>query len=401
MPEVEATILSYGMGVESTAILLRWCLDEDARPCRLDQIVVITAQVGDEYKDTGRDVEAYILPMMRRYGIRFVQVARHGHGEADGITVLDDSCEPTKIFLEGDYKLSDELKRNGTVPQYGGVHRCALKFKGWVIEQWLEANLRGHAHHAFGYNAEERKRISQSEDALRERIAFGFNADETARIDRSCEYNTLTRQAFYPLVGWDWTRAKCVDYIREEPGVTWRKSACVYCPFNALKNDAIDRHLEHPEQVADALVIEHMSMALNPRGTLYKGRSLIQIATNTGNDEALKGYRQRIDSVRWAQYRVRRIYTKKGQADRAVEKLEVFASAVEARANLAGFAVSLSLPFEELRGIPYVWRQRRSEAEFPTREEFWTIAPATVESKARGGLAWFDAKWSDRQMGLF
>jgi len=31
MPAVEATILSYGMGVESTAILLRWCLDEDAR----------------------------------------------------------------------------------------------------------------------------------------------------------------------------------------------------------------------------------------------------------------------------------------------------------------------------------------------------------------------------------
>lgn len=74
--------------------------------------------------------------------------------------------------------------------------------------------------------------------------------------------------------------------------MTWRKSACVYCPFNALKNDAIDRHLEHPEQVADAMVIEHMSMALNPRGTLYKGTSLIQIATKSGNYEALNGYRR-------------------------------------------------------------------------------------------------------------
>ena len=211
-----------------------------------------------EYKDTGRDVEDYILPMMRRHGIRFVQVARHGHREADGITVLDDSREPIKIFLEGDYKLSDELTRNGTVPQYGGVHRCALKFKAWVIEQWLETNLRGHAHHAFGYNAEERKRISQSEHASRERIAFGFNADETRRIDRSCEYNSLTRQAFYPLLEWNWTRARCVDYIREELGVTWRKSACVYCPFNSLENEAIERHLEHPEQVADALLLEHV-----------------------------------------------------------------------------------------------------------------------------------------------
>jgi hypothetical protein len=401
MPEVETTVLSYGMGVESTAILLRWCLEEDTRPCPLDRIVVITAQVGDEYEDTGRDVQTYMLPMMRCHGIRFVQVARHGHREADGITVLDDSREPTKMFLAGDYRLSDELKRNGTVPQYGGVHRCALKFKVWVIEQWLKGNLRGYAHHAFGYNADERKRISQSEHAFQERIAFGFNADETRRIDRSCEYNTLTRKAFYPLLEWGWNRARCVNYIRENLGVTWRKSACVYCPFNALKDDAIDRHLEHPEQVADALLLEHMSMALNPRGTLYKGTSLIQIATNSGNDKALNGYRQRIESAKWAKYRVRRIYSGKGRADRAVEKLDVFASAIEARANLAGVAACLGLPVEELRGIPYVWRQRRSETEFPTREEFWTIAPALVEAKARGGLAWFDSKWSDSQMGLF
>jgi hypothetical protein len=81
--------------------------------------------------------------------------------------------------------------------------------------------------------------------------------------------------------------------------------------------------------------------------------------------------------------------------------LDKNSSAVEARANLAGLAASLSVPFEELRGIPYIWCQRRSETEFPTREEFWTIAPAIVESKARGGLAWFDAKWSDQQMDLF
>ncbi len=401
MRDVETTILSYGMGVESTAILVRWCFEEATRPCPLDRLVVITAQVGDEYKDTGRDVETYILPMMRRHRIQFVQVARHGHREADGISVLDDSREPTKVFLDGDYKLSDELKRNGTVPQYGGVHRCALKFKAWVIEQWLEANLRGRAHHAFGYNSEERRRINQSEHAIRERIAFGFNADEIRRIGRSCEYNTLTRQAFYPLLEWDWNRAKCLDYIREKVGVTWRKSACVYCPFNALKDGAIDRHLEHPDQVADALVLEHMSMALNPRGTLYKGTSLIQIAANSGEDVALNSYRDRIEAEKWARYRVRRIYQRKGQADRAVEKLDVFVTASEARVHLDEFAAYLGRPVEELRGIPYVWRLRRSEYAFPTREEFWTVAPAIVEEKARGGIASFEAKWSNNQMALF
>ena len=200
---------------------------------------------------------------------------------------------------------------------------------------------------------------------------------------------------------WGWNRAKCLDYIREKVGVTWRKSACVYCPFNALKDGAIDRHLEHPDQVADALVLEHMSMALNPRATLYKGKSLIQIAGNSGEEVALNSYRERIEAVKWARYRVRRIYQRKGQADRAVEIQDVLATASEARVHLDGFAAKLGLPVEELRGIPYVWRLRRNENAFPTREEFWTIAPAMVEEKARGGIASFEAKWSNHQMVLF
>jgi hypothetical protein len=125
-----ATILSYGMGVESSAILLRWVMSPVTRPCSLEDLIVITSQVGDEYTDTGRDVEAHILPLMRAEGIRYVQVARHGHFEADGITVLDDSRTPARVFLEGDYKLSDELKRNGTVPQYGGVSPLRAEVQG-------------------------------------------------------------------------------------------------------------------------------------------------------------------------------------------------------------------------------------------------------------------------------
>ena len=79
-----ATILSYGMGVESSAILLRWIMSPATRPCPLEDLIVITAQVGDEYTDTGRDVSTHILPLMRALGIRYVQVARHGHFEADG-----------------------------------------------------------------------------------------------------------------------------------------------------------------------------------------------------------------------------------------------------------------------------------------------------------------------------
>ncbi len=97
-----SVILSYGMGVESTAILARSIFDPATRPCLLEELVVVTAQTGDEYADTGRDVARHILPLMRHHRIRYVQLARHGHLEAEGITVLNDSAEPAQVYLQGD-----------------------------------------------------------------------------------------------------------------------------------------------------------------------------------------------------------------------------------------------------------------------------------------------------------
>jgi hypothetical protein len=126
------TILSYGMGVESSTLILKW-MDRDSL---LDfdlttDLIVITAQVGDEYPDQKTLVERHILPCMRARRIRYVQVARAGHLEADGIVVLDDTREPRKVYLDGAYKLSQELRAAGTVPQFAGEHRCSMK-KYWV-----------------------------------------------------------------------------------------------------------------------------------------------------------------------------------------------------------------------------------------------------------------------------
>src|ERR1017187_10249458 len=98
------------MGVESTAILMRWLKEPACRPCSLDRLIVLTAMTGDEYADTVTNVEECILPILRQYGVRFVQVARHGHLEADGITILSDTDQPNRLYAEGDYKLSDELR---------------------------------------------------------------------------------------------------------------------------------------------------------------------------------------------------------------------------------------------------------------------------------------------------
>jgi hypothetical protein len=51
------------------------------------------------------------------------------------------------------------------------------------------------------------------------------------------------------------------------------------------------------------------------------------------------------------------------------------------------------MPVDQLRGIHYVFLERRSETVFPCCEEYFVAAPAVVEEKARYGLPWFERKW--------
>jgi hypothetical protein len=396
------------MGVESTAILARWMFEPATCPCSLTELIVITAQTGDEYADTGRDVERLILPLMRHHGIRYVQLARHGHLEADGITVLEDSIAPTRVYLRGDYRLSDELRSNGTVPQFGGEHRCSLKFKAFVIETWMTQHLTGPIRHAFGYNAEEPARMLKCVEATTRRVAFGFNRDEEKRITRAADYDTPNRVSFFPLAEWGWNRQDCLDYLQSHFDMVWQKSACVECPFNALRADALTRHRLHPEQVAEAMELELVSLALNPRGTLYPNASLIQITLEHGDRQAARAYRSRLAASSWSLYRVRRIYhpgktdgivnpTRKGTADRAVERLSTFPKRAEAERQLDLLARDRDTAIEHGRGLRYVYMERRGKS-YPAREEFYTVAPSHVPTKARHGIEWFDrhgtARWA-------
>lgn len=406
-------VLSYGMGVESTAILVRWLLEPTTRPCRLSDLIVITSQVGNEYAQTGRDVERYILPLLRQHNVRYVQVARAGHLEADGITILEDSNQPTRMFLDGDYRLSDELLSVGSVPQFGGrSHKCSLKFKMFVIESWLSTYAQGSSfRHAFGYSSEETKRSDNCELATARRVAFGFNADEQVRIDRAVTYDTVSRESFFPLQEWAWTRQDCVDYLTSVFGMTWERSCCTFCPFTKRDDAALQRQRRHPEQIGDAMVMELMSLSLNPRGQLYAKESLIQITLASGDQQAEAAFNAKLAGVDWAVYRVRRIYqagkregvidrTKKGLASRAVENLGSFATRGEAELELDRLALTKGAEIEVLRNIRYAYITRRG-LQYPAREEFFTVAPDYVATKARYGIERFDEQWDAAQMRLF
>jgi hypothetical protein len=353
-------VMSNGLGVESVAILLRWLFEPDTRDFPLDQLIVITAMVGAEWPDTGEEFERHILPLFRQHGVRFVQVARGGHLEEDGIVVLDDSRHPECLHIGGAYTLTEELETAGTVPQYGSEHRCSLKFKAFVIESWLEEFLPGTIRHTFGFNADELERVTKSDAAIAARVTFGFNAQELDRVELGQRYDTPSRISHYPLVSWGWDREQCLRYIKDTTGVIWRKSACRYCPFARISPDLIARQKQFPQETARAMFTERLSLAMNQRGQLYKSEPLYQIIANSGNNQAIDHFNLLLSQQDWAVCRVRRIYNakaiyeqigsrkrlvgrdpaKKGTAERCVERISVHATPGEAIRNLGEFCRS-------------------------------------------------------------
>ena len=262
-------VLSYGMGCESTAVLLRWLEDPSSRDFDLSDAIILTAMVGDEFADTGRLVTSHVLPRLRANRVRFVQVARAGRHEADGITVLGDSRAPRVLHLGGVYRLSSELAAAGTTPQVASGRRlCSLKFKGFVLDTWIASELGSEPF----------------------RHVMGFNLDEGARVQRDRSYSTTTRSSEYPLVTWGWDRARCEQYLQDLLGEPWPKSACVYCPFAAnyaALPALLARYRRFPDAAVQAMLLELTSMALNPNMALFGSRSVNALVAADGNQAAL------------------------------------------------------------------------------------------------------------------
>ena len=236
-------VLNYGMGVDSTAILLRWLeMTDNERGFPLEDLIVLTAQTGDEFESTKKLVEAHIFPLLRKHRIRFVEIAKHGPSTKDGYTVLQDTCNPYELHIEGDYKLSQQMHQRGTIPALSGAHLCAIKWKGTVIDSWLHDHLFGQAFGPY----------------------LGYSAEETKRAEKCEEYKPLGQGYRFPLIEWGWTRLHCLEFIKRVTGVMWKKSCCKFCPYIS-KQSAIQRFLEEPEAAAFALYTELIAIATNPR----------------------------------------------------------------------------------------------------------------------------------------
>lgn len=397
-PRIRWVFTSYGMGTESTAWLHETLTNPTNRPAELlpdlSNLIVATAQTGDEWSLTGELVEEHILPLIRARNVRFVEVARKGPTKADGVTILQDTRRPYRVHLEGDYKLSYENRDSATMPILSGHHTCAQKSKGEPLDWWRAQEL--------------------GDDPYLHMM--GFNFDEENRIKRDSAYTMGgQRVPYYPVRDAGMTRDECVDYLYRaivdsdgNPlGIVWPKSCCVQCPYVGVQGwpDQLQLFIDRPREAMRHIVNEYVTLAFNPRSGLFgPGRSLMGRLRRDGATEVLRFAVARMRATPWAIYRIRRRFNGPANAPRSVQRL-VVGPMQQVRQDLATIAGYAGLPLtrgEEIPGapkrirdtddFPRLWVNRRIEGKYPSPEEFLVAAPAQMGDKARPS---FEEKWAE------
>ena len=82
------TILHFGWGCDSSAILVNWLTLPKSRDFELEDLIVLAAQTGNESELIKQQNERHIFPLLRQHQVRVVQVAKSGNFLADGYEVL-------------------------------------------------------------------------------------------------------------------------------------------------------------------------------------------------------------------------------------------------------------------------------------------------------------------------
>lgn len=375
-------LLSWGLGVDSTAVLLRWCLDRRSRDFRLRDLIVIVANTGAEFTESHQTIEDVVFPILRRRRVRVVEIARGGPRTADGYVVLTDTRQPRRLHDRGPWTITDDYAASGSVVQTTGGRRCALRFKGEILDAW--------ARDTFG------------DQEYRHAIGYSVGEENRSRRDKGCYGGGIGREPFFPLQDWDWNRATAESFLLRALGVPISKSFCRQCPFISQANEAGTalRLAAEPGPSGRIVVDELRALSLNPFAGVYGGRRLpgggmkvrtfADMVTRRGLDGVRRAADEQLADLAWDLIRVRRLIqpaVKNPARSTAWRSVTVVATEPGRRQVLrylhriaARRAVAVDV---DEHGIPRLWLRRPELGTLPEVTEFWTIAPHGVHSKEK------------------
>lgn len=375
-------VASFGLGLDSTSLIVRWLTDPTSRDFDLSELAVVSAMTGHESLATISAMNRLILPMLAKHSVRFIQVARAQRRTTRagaGVVVLDDSRSPSRLYAEGVYTLGDEMLSAATLPQLGGKRLCSVHAKGDALDPVIARITKGQPY----------------------RHAVGFEADERSRSDKDRLHDTDVRTGWYPLQDWGWTRRDCARYVTETLREDIPKSCCGFCPFAMSsasgREQVVARYRREPQLAADALFLEYVARSINPSQTLIVGSSLADLVTSAGLQDADTLFQSRLATCEWSLYEVRRVVRPGKDGGRGITARSLHVVANGTRAQMAEQLAAQ--PGQRTRGADGIVRHILRDRAEGNADHLFVAAPSGAQSKKRSG---FEQWWQEATSeGLF
>lgn len=215
-------VLSYGGGVQSTALVLMVIEGTIERPD-----YVVFADTGSEMPETLLTVEK-IKKVCAEDGLKFETVS---YGKS----------------------LHESYRENDALPVVG-IRSCTSKFKIDPIKRFM------------------RTIVGHGRGKILVETWLGISTDEIRRASPSSDKWSTRR---YPLLELEMSRQDCKNYLSDR-GWTVIKSGCFLCPYQSGKQWS-SLNIKHPDLFAYALDMEHAAKRVrNFRGGLWASRRSIE-----------------------------------------------------------------------------------------------------------------------------
>jgi hypothetical protein len=234
-PEGEPFQVAYGLGVDSTAMLV------GLHQLGLRPDVILWADTGDEKRRT-YEYLPIINTWLRSVGFPEVTVVKNARPKS------------------GDVSLSAACLRTAVLPALAyGMHQCSIVWKQVPQQKWIKAWARAQEAWAAG---------------LEVVTAIGYDAsprDGARRYKAEGKASPGFRNVF-PLIVWGWDRERCEAEIIAAGLPLPVKSACFHCP--ASKKHEIDELARtEPDLAARAVEMERRAKARGLKTVKGLGRN--------------------------------------------------------------------------------------------------------------------------------
>jgi 3'-phosphoadenosine 5'-phosphosulfate sulfotransferase (PAPS reductase)/FAD synthetase len=248
------TVLSFGGGQDSTALLYKLIFDADFRAQQApNDLVVVMADTQDEHPATLQHVRE-CMALCAEHGIEFVHIT-------EDMGFLSDTWAGG---LRGFYA------RKNTVGSKAFPKTCTDNLKIRPIYKWLEAYVED----KYGFKAGRKSGLKKfAAEHGKIRVMIGIAAGEERRMadpdakNSKGEYTTaawmrLAIDRVYPLVPMQMDRQACQDYIASTGRSVPMPSNCILCPFMS-EQELLWLYRTMPEDFAAWVQIEQNKINAN------------------------------------------------------------------------------------------------------------------------------------------